>query len=478
MRWMAVFLPLRAGVKLPPSAAEAPWNSNLQLYRMLFLADFLENTPKFSDISIYNHIHKPTHMKSAILIFILKMILFFPALCQAQSQGEWVVEMNPLTGSFAAVGPMLEEISLVYVNSQCKDEVNGQYIFRTPPNDIFAVDISNGEIVDEGSMPTTIPAYTYLDFHCWESCDSLLVIGRDNLVTYTFLAFYDRFNSDELSMIGDSLPDDNPEPWSFSTMTTAFDPVSRNVYMHSSYANVLRVIDVLSGEITETFPVNVSPLFLAFDEVNGKLYALEFSSNSYRLMRFDTDTNDFVQIGQPFTSISSGHLTSTIDGNNQRLILTRSNTFNGSFVTTIDLNTGALLADVMTMPGDPGGGPFGGPNTVNGQYFNSTDQLITLHWGTGSNIHTNTTALTDPASTARIVPNPNQGDFRIDLDESRVETYHVRIVNLTGQVLYENRYLRKDQSIHSNLTPGYYLAHVLGNDGAPRAQVPFVVANR
>lgn len=53
------------------------------------------------------------------------------SLLSYSQDAEWLVEMNPNDGTFEAVGPSLSTVELIYVGypSNCKDEVNGQYIF-------------------------------------------------------------------------------------------------------------------------------------------------------------------------------------------------------------------------------------------------------------------------------------------------------------------------------------------------------------
>lgn len=411
-------------------------------------------------------------------LFIFQLLLLFPLISYCQTEGEWLVEMNTATGSFGAVGPMLTDVYTIFGNLQCKDEANGQYIFVKAPASFVSVDITNAQIIDETPYPLGIPN-GFWGFYCFQNCDSLLLIQLDPATNRTYVAFFDRFNGTELMQFGDSIPNVSPDPWNVPTVYHGFDRVNNLLYLYSEEISLLRVMDIPSGEIINTVSTNISPMFLVFDEINNKLYALEDLNNlTYRLLVFDSELGDFVQIGNNFTSISHGYHTSTIDGNNQRMFVTRNDDYLGSYMMSIDLNTGALLADIQTMPGDPDFSPFGGPNTLNGQYLNSTDQLITLHYGEGERIITSTIAQRESELKARVFPNPNQGEFKLELDGYSGELYGLKIVNLKGQIVYENSNLRKGESLDLDLSSGYYIANVLDTKGTFFERIPFLVDSK
>ncbi len=413
-------------------------------------------------------------------LLILGVTLFFTITSYCQDNDEWLVEMDPVDGTFEAVGPALYDYITLFGGTQCKDEENGQYIFISAENPVsfISVDISNAEIVDETPHPLGFPPSLW-GFHCYENCDSLIMLCRDDPMERNYLAFFDRFNGTELMVIGDSIPDDNPELFGISINYTAFDPIQNQLYAFSEYASLLRVFDIPSGELTQAHSIGQNNIsFISYDEVNNKLYGLEqlFSSNSLRLYLFDTEISDFEPIGDSFTSIGLGNIfPPTIDGNNQRMFITRHSNSQGSFMASIDLNTGELLSDVQTMPAPGTPGLFGGPNTLNGQYFNSTDQLITLHWGSGSSFITSTNFQLGFESSALVSPNPNHGDFKIDLSGYAEDVFHIKILNLKGQEVYENQNLRKEQSLNVDLVSGYHIAIVLNSDGEILERIPFVV---
>ena len=387
--------------------------------------------------------------------------------------------MNPENGSFEPVGPMLTDIYTVFGGIHCKDEVNGQYIFVTADEVAFvSVDISNAQTIVETPFPFNL-AISLWGFYCFENCDSLLLILHDQAAPYnTYFAFLDRFNGTELIQFGDSIPNEITDMWNVSKVYHSFDRINNLLYLYSEEASLLRVMEVPSGEIIHTYSTELSPMFISFDEVNNKLYALEkLDFTTYRLLVFDSEINEFIQVGNSFTSISTGYDSNTIDGNNQRLFVTRNDSYYGSFMMSIDLNTGALLTDVQTMPGDPDSGLFGGPNTVNGQFFNSTDQLITLHWGDGSTI-ASAPAHVESKTSVQIFPNPNQGEFKFDFKSYSGEMYDLKIVNLNGQIVFEDSNLRKAESLNLDLASGYYIANVLAGNGVLYERIPFVIDSR
>lgn len=409
--------------------------------------------------------------------FIIQLLLLFPFASHCQFGTGWLVEMNTTTGSFEAVGPSVTDESTMFVNLQCKDETNGQYIFMKPDSSyaFASVDITNAQIIAETSHPLGY-SYNLLGFYCYQNCDSLLLIQRHPTSYTGYVAFFDRFNGTELMQFGDSIPNDNPVPGSASPIDHAFDRFNNLLYLYSKEASLLRVMDIPSGEIINTYPTSLWAMFLTFDEINNKLYALErMVDDTYRLLVFDPEIGEFMQIGDSFLSLISGNYTPTIDGNNQRMFVTSVPTFYGSCMTSIDLITGELLADVQTVPNDPFMGIYGLPNTHNGQYFNSTDQLITLHWGEGSSIISSTNAQPENELKARVYPNPNQGVFEIDLGDYSREIYDLKILNVKGQIVYENNHLRKGERLNIDLASGYYIANILDANGLLFERIPFLV---
>lgn len=417
-------------------------------------------------------------MKTMLRLMILQITLFIPISSYCQEQGEWLVEMNTDDGAFEAVGPMLENVFLIYPGFQCKDETNGQYIFLSSgnPDTFMSVDISNGEVVDETPHPLGNLPWMW-GFHCYDTCDTLVMLCRDDQGQRNYVALFDRFNGTEMIQIGDSIPYDNLDPWFSSINRTVFDHANNQLYMYSEFASILRVINIPSGEIVETYTIDASIWHIAFDEINEKLYGLEYlNSSEYSLHLFDFELESFEQIGNIFTSNFQGAYNyfsaPTIDGNNHRMFVTQGGSNSGSTMMSIALNTGELLTDVQTMP--ESGGIFGGPNVLNGQYFNSTNQLITLHWGEGSTI-TTTNFQSREESSVLISPNPNQGTFKVDLSAYSEDLFHLNIVNLKGQLVYEKQNLQKGLPLDIDLAAGYYMANVLSTNGSLYARIPFLV---
>lgn len=410
-----------------------------------------------------------------ILLFQILLLLPFSSFCQ--TNGEWLVEMNPEDGSFEPLGPMMTDIYTIFGGIHCKDEVNGQYIFMRADNPIgfVSVDITNGEIVLQTPHPLGFITNLW-GFYCYENCDSLLLILQDPDASYnTYFAFLDRFNGTELMQFGDTIPNEATDMWNVSKVYHSFDRINNHLYLYSEEASLLRIMEVPSGEIIHTYSTELSPMFISFDEVNHKLYALENTEPyTYRLMVFVSGLNEFVQLGSTFTSSSYGYDSHTIDGNNQRLFVTRNTAGNPSFMMSIDLNTGELLTDVQTMPEDPNSGLFGGPNVIHGEYFNSTDQLIALHWGDGTRI-TSVSSLTASKKDVQIFPNPNHGAFKFDFDENTGESYNLTILNTKGQIVYKKADLKRDHLLNLDLASGYYIANVIIEDGVVFERIPFII---
>lgn len=411
----------------------------------------------------------------------LSFLFWFPFTSYSQGDAEWLVEMNTTTGSFAAVGPSIAGVGMIYVNVQCKDEVNEQYLFVSveATDKLIAVDISNGQVMDESPFPPAALSGNW-GMHCYHDCDTILFILQLPSSSDSYVALYDRINGGEFVPLGDPIPYDDSGNWVPTIVHNALDRVNNLLYLYSPSTSTLRIMDLSTGEISFTYTVSLSPKFIEVDEASGKLYAVEHvGSDILRLKVFIPETGEFTQVGGNFFTIASGFSTPTIDANNQRFIITWSSSDYGSFMTSIDLNTGEVLADVQTIPGDPNYGLFGGHNTLNGQYFNSTDQLITLHWGRGESLSTSANVQPKSEFGARVFPNPNRGEFGLDLSDYLGELYGFKVVNLKGQVVYEKSNLRKGESLHLDLPPGHYTAIVFDANGESLDRIPFLIdANR
>ena len=83
---------------------------------------------------------------------------------------------------------------------------------------------------------------------------------------------------------------------------------------------------------------------------NNKLYGMErVNFETYRVLLFNPDLGDFEPLGNPFVVLNGSYKTLTIDGNNERVIYTTSNSQNGSTVIIADGVTGELINQFQTI---------------------------------------------------------------------------------------------------------------------------------
>lgn len=404
-----------------------------------------------------------------IINYVLSAAVGLSFVSNADGQeSEWLVELETTNGSFNSIGESLYDDVTLFLGTQCKDEINGQFIFITAdnPNLYVTVDITTAEIVDETPSPTSFVGNW--GFHCYGSCDSLIMYRVDEPQERNFLAFFDRVNGTSFEMIGDSIPDDDPSSFSTSHNYTAFDRENNLLYANSAYSDIMRVFQIPSGELINVYQLSETGMtFISFDEVNGNLYGIEFLpgwGNNLRLLKFDFEAGDFSPVGEPFESISQAHISPpTIDGNQEIMYIMNHDNALGSFLMKLDLNTGELLLGVQTIPGPDEPGLFGGANLINGQFFNSTDQLIALHWGPGFSIVS--TEFKESNFKLTLYPNPSKGAFRIQFGEV-VQEANCTITDLKGRELLSFAIRNTDNySFDSDLPAGIYLLEIM-MDGA------------
>ena len=413
-------------------------------------------------------------MKSFLRKWLVYLFVLLAGVVKAQETGEYLVEINLSDGTFAPVGgPMEDGLVFVYVDRQCKDEVNGHYIFVTSgdPDLFHSWDISSGEIVYSSLFNDN----NFAGFHCLNDCDTLITINCNQTTEMHYVSLYDRINGLDLGVIGDSLPDDNDQFWGIARYYTAFDQNHNLLYRYNWYSNLMFVTQIPEGDIIETYQSSTTLDRIYYDEVNDHLYGVTLNGHLIQLFKFNEIVGDFEAIGDEFEVEGTGYMSISTDGNNERMIITLRSSYLGSFVVTADLNTGQLLSDEQTMLGSDAG-PFGGPNTLNGVYFNSTDQMISLHWGTGSSNVVSTTnpslKLTDEI--AYIYPNPNSGQFNYELNAPQEDFKVLRIYDSNGSQVYEKADLQKEKSIKINLSPGTYTACFFNNAREVK-KIPFII---
>lgn len=191
----------------------------------------------------------------------------------------------------------------------------------------------------------------------------------------------------------------------------------------------------------------------------------------------DPILGQFTPVGLAFETSSTGYVTSTIDAVNSRLCVFRQSNEFGSFLTTIDLNTGEMLAEFQLMPGVPSGGFFGGPNVLNGAYFNSSERLIALHWGSGSHTVSNQDKLIN-TSRVRVYPNPNNGEFRLDCDAFGAQQSRLSIADASGKIIYQGLVEEDNQLFNLQLSPGYYVAELKAITNKQVERTSFIVVGQ
>jgi hypothetical protein len=387
----------------------------------------------------------------------------------AQTNAEYLVEIDPSNGNFEAMGPPLEDVFLIYVDRQCKDEVNGRYIFVSPmnPNSFVTADISTGEILQTSPYIDN----NWAGFHCYHNCDTLISVNLNQITEMHYVSLYDRVNGTELEVIGDSVPDDNDQFWGLSYYYSAFDPNNDLLYLYNWYSAEMRLMSIPSGNISETHLLTSSPDRIVYDEVGDKLYGLRIINyDTKQIYVFNSTIGDFEPIGEPFTTLTNGYTTISINGNDEHMIITTSGSQNGSVVASVSLNTGELIEEYQTI--EEPNSSLGGNNTINGLYFNSTDQLISLHWGPGTNL--STLDASQYYSDVTIFPNPNRGRFNFRSDEERHDYYDLTIYDIRGVVVYANKRLQENQELDLGLPVGYYMASFTTPDNKLH-RAPFVI---
>ncbi|MEM9051968.1 MAG: T9SS type A sorting domain-containing protein [Bacteroidota bacterium] len=398
-------------------------------------------------------------MKKYTLQKIILGLLICVSNFSFSQNAEYLVEINTENGSFQAVGSSFEDINLIYTDRQCKDEVNQRYIFGIPDGVGFLVtaDIHTGEVI---FMNEYNFQQNFSGFYCVNGCDTLVMFNLNQPAGMHYVALYDNTNNQDLGIIGDSIPASSF--WGFDYHVLAYDQLGDELYMLNALTYEMNVMKVPSGDIVENYQLSTIPEKMVYDELNQKLFGIfRIDYQTLQLSLFNTTTGDFEQLGDPFSFDYGNYHTISVDGNNNRIFYTIANSIDtGSSVLIIDALTGDLINQIFTT-GSPNQA-LGGQNTLNGLYYSSTDEFISLHWGQGNSL---TTFNVSEDGGFQIYPNPSIGKFQFTMQPPSVSVFSLAVYDINGKLLYEEQNVMSEQQLELNLPDGIYSLQLSDRDG-------------
>lgn len=305
-----------------------------------------------------------------------KYTLLFALLLHAAgafAQGEFLIELTPMTGAMQKIGGPIPGIGWIYPNVRAYNEVNGRLIFPggTPtPNRLYSIDVTNGSVVSNPVFPAvggpsavsepqfdnTNSTLYGLYYNTGTSAYHLVTInpvtGMHTQVGTTAIA--------GLNGLGQGMD--------------TYDEIHHRYIVYST--NKLFLIDAQTGNAVNT-TVAMQPgdgiVQICYNNANDTLYALQYKASTqlYHLVWINPVTGTMTPAGSG-TTLAAGNGSAAIDQAGRRFIYSYSNT-SGFYLAVMDMDNGAILANnqVSLAPQD---------NFVNLKYDNTRNQLFAIHW--------------------------------------------------------------------------------------------------
>ncbi|HCB63233.1 MAG: hypothetical protein A2W93_11320 [Bacteroidetes bacterium GWF2_43_63] len=373
---------------------------------------------------------------------ILALVASFISLLSF-SQGEYLIQIDPATGSYNKIGAAIAGIRWVYPNVKCYDETHGSYIFQggdPDPDHLYSIDVTNGSIISNPFFSITGSTVRELKYD--NTNDLLYGLYWDG--AQFFLASVNPTNGLH-TQIGT-----NPISGLGSTLqgVTAFDENHHRYFALES--NQIFSIDAITGALISSPIMSLTAdehllhfyYNTALDTLNGLIH--NSLTQIYTLISINTTTGVITRIGSG-TTFGNGDGTSTIDQLNQQYFYNYTTGGTATYLATMDIATGNLVSN-NSIP------ISNGSNIHSISYDNIKNNLYGIQWENDS--VSSITTINNPDEVI-IYPVPTFDNIII---ESSSVLGDITIVDYIGQVALQTKSDKKREQIDiSNLASGVYI---------------------
>jgi hypothetical protein len=337
------------------------------------------------------------------------------------AQGEFMIELDPQTGTFVKNGGQIPGINWVFANTRTYDEVNGRMIFQgglPSPDHLYAVDAVTGTTANSPAFPVIFTSGS-VSAPQFDNANGTLYC-LNHLTTGYYLATVDQVTGMHTPIGVDAVQ----SLAGLSLGTTTYDEINHRYILF--YTNSLYTLNTVDGSTTYYVTMNLLPgdalACISYNNTNDTLYGLKYQSSSqlYFLVWIDPATGIITEMGSG-AAIAAGNAGSTIDEANRRFIFSYSDSI-GYHLVVMDQVTGDVLFNnqVILEPQD---------NIINIEYDNAKQKLFGIHWD----------ALIDPSGvvdthseSVQLYPNPASEELLVHFAKN-YQDMHVSLYNVTGQ---------------------------------------------
>lgn len=340
--------------------------------------------------------------------------LLFIAIAKVCSQGEYILELDPATGSYIQPDAPITGITFVSGAVSTYDEIHGLYTFpASTVNGLFTV-TTNDSIVFN-------PPYTSLRECQYDNSSGILYCIKNNSSGQSVFGSVDPATAN-LTQIGSG---------PISGMSGTYQGMStfdRNNHRYIIYGtgNKLFSIDAITGNVLSNPSLQLNSgeglLHVCYDDSTGSLFGLLQNSSQTYLVKINTTLGTVTKIGSG-SAYGLGGGTSTIDKANRQYIYHYS--VNGKyFIAGLDITSGNLIYNnpILFAPG-------GNINTI--EYDNVKKKLYAQHWDiskpSGINAHSK-------QYTLDFYPNPFSTETTFQTDKS-LRNATLSVYNCFGQIV-------------------------------------------
>lgn len=345
------------------------------------------------------------------------------------AQGEFLIELNPVTASFTKIGGPIQGVGWIYPHVRTYDEVNGKLIFQAgsiSPDRLYSVNVSSGAMITNPFFPSS------------GGINAMRAPQYDNTTGVLYGLYYDTattvFNLATINLSAGvhTLVGTNPITGLLGT-TQGMDTYDENDHRYIVYSlNTLFFIDVQTGN-SNSVPLVIQSgdeiAHICYNNTNDTLYGLfyENSTQLYYPVWIDQSSGVITKIGAG-TALAESNGSATIDEANGFYIYNYQNQ-SSAYLSVLSLNTGNTIYNnkVVLDSFD---------NIANLKYDNVRQKLFAIHWdnkmaGTGVNdVH---------ANNVNVYPNPASDKLFVELSQT-YQNIDASLCNVNGQQLSTFRF--------------------------------------
>ncbi|WP_284653409.1 T9SS type A sorting domain-containing protein [Flavobacterium terrisoli] len=346
-----------------------------------------------------------------------KLSLLFFLFCYASfAQGEFVVEINRVTGAYAKVGPQIPNLSWVMTDESGYIGNQGIYLITGIGSSLYSVSVDNGATLYNCSAPNT------MGFE-FDNTNNTMYAIKWGTTNKSLIAL--DYTTGTTTYLGSPFSNENVNQGDYY----AYDQ-NNHRYIFFDYSGRLYSINTSTGAVISNPTLNSPPGFgirnMSFDNSTGTLYAIMRNESTQKtiLATINPANGNVTTLGQE-TSNGLPNGTGTIDEANQYYIYCYG--FGPAIlIVTLNLIDGSLVSSVLMDYEDVNDNFYGL------EFDNNLGKLYAMHWD-NEIILSNTSQQSQQFK--GIYPNPISDYGLLEIPQSYSSELKLSIYNSLGTLV-------------------------------------------